>query len=232
MKDVTNKNFGLVIAYLLPGYILLWGLDDVVNYLNLRNPFQSGAGGPNIQVASLTVGGFFHETLMALAAGMILNTVRWAVVDTILHHTGIRRPVWDESKLQANLQAFDMLVEHNYRFYQFHSSTFIGLLVIFVARPSDPWQIDLLFVVVLASLFGASRDALNRYYRRALLLLDEPERNIKMSNGSHTPTDKSTKTHKSALPTKKTAQRGPNPTTAPQDVSAESKGGSDQDRSS
>ena len=230
MKDVTNKNFGLVIAYLLPGYILLWGLGDVVSDLDLHNPFQAGTSKPG----AVTIGGFLHETLMALAVGMILNTVRWAMVDTILHHTGIRRPAWDDSKLQANLQAFETLVEYHYRFYQFHSSTFIGLLVIFAARPSAPWQIDLLFVVVLASLFGASREALTRYYRRAVLLLNEPERNTKMSNGAHTPTDKSTKPPKpgSSTLSKKTAQRGPDPITTPQEVTAETKGDSDQDRSS
>ena len=36
--------------------------------------------------------------------------------------------------------------------------------------PPGPWQSDLVFIVVLASLFGASRDALNKYYQRAVLL--------------------------------------------------------------
>ena len=161
MKDVTNKNFGLVIAYLLPGYILLWGLGDLINVTDLHNPFPAGIKGP-IDASSVTIGGFLHETLMALAAGMILNTVRWATIDTIHHHTGVRRPVWDDSKLQANLQAFESLVEYHYRFYQFFSSTFVGLLVIFAARRPDPWQIDLVFFVVLTSLFGASRDALSK----------------------------------------------------------------------
>jgi hypothetical protein len=26
MKDVTDKNFGVIIAFLLPGFLLLWGL--------------------------------------------------------------------------------------------------------------------------------------------------------------------------------------------------------------
>ena len=233
MKDVTNKNFGLVIAYLLPGYILIWGLGDVVSVLDLHNPFQTGVGGSITPAESkMTIGGFLHDTLMSLAVGMILNTVRWAIVDTIHHHTGLKRPVWDESKLQANLQAFEMLVEHNYRFYQFHSSTFVGLLVILAVRQPGPWHLDLVLIIVIISFFGASRDALSRYYRRAVLLLDEPERNNKMSNGSHSPQDKSPQTHQPTPPTKAAVQKDPDPNATPQQASAESKSGSGQDRSS
>ena len=232
MKDVTNKNFGLVIAYLLPGYILLWGLGDMVSVMDLHGPFQAGAEGLNNPSSPLTIGSFLNDTLMSLAAGMTLNTVRWAVIDTIHHHTGLKRPVWDESKLQANLQAFEMLVEHNYRFYQFHSSTFVGLFVIFAVRRPGPWQFDLALIIILISFFGASRDALSRYYRRAVLLLDEPERNNKMSNGSHSPQDKSPKNREATPPTRKAVKKGPDPDASPQQLSAEAKGGSDQDRSS
>lgn len=228
MQDVTNKNFGLVIAYLLPGYILLWGLGDAVSNLDLHDPFQAGTS----ESGAVTIGGFLNETLMSLAVSMMLSTVRWAVIDTIHHHTGVKRPVWDDSKLQANLQAFDTLVEYHYRFYQFHANTFVGLFIIFAARRPDPWLFDLVFILVLASLFGASRDALKKYYQRAVLLLNETERNTKMSNGAHTPRDKSTTTPESASPTKKTVQRSPDPKATPQKISAETKGGSGQDRSS
>jgi hypothetical protein len=71
MKDVTAKNFGVVIAFLLPGFILLWGLsfssDLVSTWLA-----KSSSG-------SASVGGFLYSTIASLALGLIVSAARWAL---------------------------------------------------------------------------------------------------------------------------------------------------------
>ena len=191
MKDITSKNFGLLIAYIIPGIVVLRGLEDVLTSFGLR---LSAPGQPvdGAAIATVTVGGFLNETLLALAVGMTVSTLRWVVVDTAHHFTGINRPLWDDSKLQANLQAFDALVENHYRYYQFYSNMFVGLLVIYAARPPQSVALNILFVVLLIVFFAASRDALTKYYRRAVLLLDRHERNPGMTNGHRTHQEKQT----------------------------------------
>jgi hypothetical protein len=56
------------------------------------------------------------------------SAVRWATIDTIHHRTGLPPPVLDFSRLQANLDAFQLAVEHNYRHYQFYANMIVGSL--------------------------------------------------------------------------------------------------------
>ena len=110
MRDVTNQNFGLLIAYVLPGVTALWG----ASYLSPTVRVWLGSAPADAP----TVGGFLYLTIAAVAAGLIASTVRWAVVDTLHHVTGIPRPTWDFSRLQSNISAFNLIVEHQYRYYQ------------------------------------------------------------------------------------------------------------------
>lgn len=192
MKDITNKNFGLLIAYVIPGIVVLRGLGEVLAPFGLKLPASQGSADGAAAMATITVGGFLNETVLALAVGMTVSTVRWVIVDTAHHYTGIRRPVWDDSKLQTNLDAFDALVENHYRYYQFCSNMFVGLFVVYAARLPQGFGINLLFIGLLTIFFAASRDALTKYYRRATLLLDSHERDANMTNGHRTDKNKQT----------------------------------------
>jgi hypothetical protein len=113
MKDLSDKNFGLLIAYVVPGTIVLVGLaafsPAVRSWL-----VNSSPAGP-------TVGGFLFVTLASVAAGMTASAVRWATVDRLHHRTGVLKPAWDDSNLPERLEAFEAIVEAHYRYYQFHS---------------------------------------------------------------------------------------------------------------
>ena len=65
MTEWTDKNFGLVIAYLLPGFVALWGVGcfspTVASWIS-----ASPQGAP-------TVAGVCYVTLASLAAGLIAN---------------------------------------------------------------------------------------------------------------------------------------------------------------
>ncbi|MEZ6146946.1 MAG: hypothetical protein R3B91_16325 [Planctomycetaceae bacterium] len=42
-----------------------------------------------------TVGGFLYVTLGSIAyAGMMASTLRWLLIDTLHHWTGLRQPRW------------------------------------------------------------------------------------------------------------------------------------------
>lgn len=107
MKDVNSDNFGLLIAYLIPGFIALWSLQSLL---------PSGPFTLSIPVESEpTIGGFLYGTLASTAAGLVISAIRWAIIDQIYHRTGIPAPAWDFRKLQANLTAFESHVQDHYR---------------------------------------------------------------------------------------------------------------------
>ena len=159
LRAVTSQNFGLLIAYILPGFVTLWGLSHVSETVN--HWLGSDIDGP-------TVGGFLYVTLASVGAGLTVSTLRWLVIDAIHHRTGIVQPDWDYSKLASRTTAFTVMVEDHYRFYNFYAN---GLIAGWFAMPLR-WidqgvsAIEFLALVCLSVLFWlGSRDTLRRYYR-------------------------------------------------------------------
>lgn len=118
MQNLSRGNFGLVIAYLLPGLTALSGIaifSPMVRLWLVGPPMESP-----------TVAGFLYVTLASLGAGLVVNTIRWAIVDAIHHRTGLSKPQWNFAHLQANLAAFEAAVENHYRHYQSLGGMFIA----------------------------------------------------------------------------------------------------------
>jgi hypothetical protein len=169
VETITTKNFGLVIAFLLPGFIALCGLS-----------FQSSiirtwiiGGGATTPV---TVGGFLYSTLAALVVGLLCSTIRWLCLDTLHHRTGIRRPHWDYTRLQENLGAYTLFEENHYRYYQFYGNSLVAWIIGYgawrLAETRGLWSwSDILLVAAGALLFLGSRDTLRKYYQRVRVLL-------------------------------------------------------------
>ena len=118
MNGLSNQNFGLVIAYVLPGFVALWG----VSYFS---PTVAGWIAAS-QEGAPTVAGFMYVTLASLGAGLTVSGVRWALVDSIHHLTGLKRPAWKFVNLDDKLQGFLLLNESHYRYYQFYANMFIA----------------------------------------------------------------------------------------------------------
>lgn len=170
MNDLSAKNFGIAIAYVLPGFVVLWGAScwsTTVQGWLVAEP-----------TAAISVGGFLYATLGSFGGGLTASAVRWLVVDTLHHHTGLRPPNWDFGRLQDKLQAFEALVENHYRYYQFYANMFVavpfacGCAVLGndCAGDVSAWSVAGL-VVLQAVLFATSRDTLRKYYSRAERLL-------------------------------------------------------------
>ena len=186
MKDVSSGNFGLLIGFVLPGFIVLWG----VSYFSLTvQLWLSGAG------TTPTIAGFMFGTLASVAAGVTASTVRWLVIDTIHHWTGIQQPPWNFSRLGRNVAAYNVLNDIHYKFYLFHANSFVALIFVYVARrahlglfeASIGW-FDLGFAFLLLILYVGSRDMLRKYHTRVGQLLgtlqSEPDPSQEMESSA------------------------------------------------
>jgi len=160
LKDVTTANFGLLIAYVIPGFVLLSGLEPYSPTL------QQWLGQSTTE--STTVAGFLFVTLASIGLGLLASTLRWLVIDRI-HHRRVVPPDWDFRQLPDKLPAFDRLIEDHYRYYQFHSNGLVAISIAaflrWVHAGFSLTQLCLL-VVVDGLLFAGSKDTLEKYYRR------------------------------------------------------------------
>jgi hypothetical protein len=165
--DILNRQFGLIIAYLLPGFIALAGIAPLV-------PTVAGwlrAG----QTANL--GAPIYALLAATAAGMIVSCFRWLIVDRIHLLAGVPGPVFNAQALEEQPGAFNYLVESHYRYYQFYANTLVALTWTYsicrILHPSPLLGIgtDVGMFFVAVALFAGSRDSLSKYRVRSKQLV-------------------------------------------------------------
>ena len=172
MPSVSHTNLGPLIAYLIPGATVLWGLS--LFSPELRSLFIS------TPVNAPTIGGFLYLTVASLAVGMTVTAIRWALIDRLHAITGLPPPNLDFSRLKGQVDAFNVLVEHQYRHYQFYSNMVVATAIAYTCyrlHLGTPWQHglpDLTFVCLEAVFLVTSRDTLEKYYRRSAQLLGQP----------------------------------------------------------
>lgn len=163
------NDFGLVIAFVLPGLTFLFGC----RYLSKE--VQSVASLESLSAMSISSLVLF--VLLSIAAGLLVQTIRWLLIDTFHHHTGIRPGKWDFAKLPSNLSAFDGLTENHYRFYQFYAGMVIGLIWILIchqyAQHINLGTTDLVIVAITVLMLLGSRDTLRKYYSRLDAILTQ-----------------------------------------------------------
>jgi hypothetical protein len=169
MGEVTSANFGLLIAYLTPGLTVLWGMSRfspvLRHWLAMTSPDAP------------TVGGFLYLSIAAIIAGVSVSAVRWAIIDTLHHATGVAQPTWNFRNLENQADAFHLLIDIHYRYYQFYANMLIALVFWLACRripgegmPPFAW-LDLVALGLTTVFYAASRDALWKYYRRGEQLL-------------------------------------------------------------
>jgi hypothetical protein len=180
MKDISEKNFGVIIAFWLPGFLLLWGVSYSFPSIATWLVSSSGNDGP-------TVGGFLYVSLASLAVGLIINATRWAFVQEILLYRLTRLP-----KAQINLgsltdkdvlAAFNGVIENNYRYYQYYSNALVAIALSLAcyltygdgARKSVAACV--LGGVAAAILFVACRNELAAFNKRAEAITNTTGRN-------------------------------------------------------
>tara|TARA_Y100000589_G_C27197431_1_gene647585 strand:- start:2465 stop:2995 length:531 start_codon:yes stop_codon:yes gene_type:complete len=171
MQQVTDRNFGYLIAYILPGFVALAGLSAVLPTFDL---WLSGISGEDMP----SIAGFMYVTLTSVGLGMTTSAIRFVVLDRINDLTGMPRPHWDDSKLQANFDAFRLIVDQHYRYYQFHGNMLVSLVIVYVARR---WAngfmfndgIEFLLIPIGVVFWITARSNLTLYFRRSINLLGQ-----------------------------------------------------------
>jgi len=169
MADVTKDNFGPLIAYIVPGATALAGFS--LFSPELRHWFVSTS--PNAP----TIGGFLYLTVASLAAGMTINAIRWAIIDTVHVWTGLPPPPVDFSKLGKNVEAYSLLIEIHYKHYQYHGNMAVATAIAYLCYRAKQGSLVSLGwadvgVVALEVIFIAmSRDTLRKYHSRGSQVL-------------------------------------------------------------
>ncbi len=171
MKDLSEKNFGVVIAFLLPGFLLLWGLSFSSSEIATWSARSDAKD-------TSTIDEFFFATLASLAAGLLISAARWATVDQILCLLGVTPTALNFSKLKDKdcLKAFQEAMENHYRYYQYYSNTLVAIIgaCAYHFVNGEEWPSLTLLGVVLPAiviLCLASRDCLRKFYARADAIL-------------------------------------------------------------
>lgn len=171
MTELSARNFGLVIAFFIPGFVALWGLAEVCEPVRVWL-LGGGTSGP-------TLGGVAYVAAASLTLGMTVSAIRWALFDQLHHRTGVNPPRLDFAKLPERLDAFYALVENHYRYYQFYANmavatAFALCLTIAVGERWPAWA-SVAVLGVESVFFAGSRDALRKYYERSSMLLGVKE---------------------------------------------------------
>lgn len=175
MDETTERFFGLTIAYVLPGFVSLWGASSISPILATWLTAEPQA--------NPAIGGFLYALLASLAAGLIISAVRWALIDSLHHCTGLPFPNPDFSKVHERLEGFELAVQLYYRYFQFYANMFIAIAFAQGCRVSAgvvPTKTEWAVVLLLeAILLAASRDSLSRYYARITQLLGTRRSSVK-----------------------------------------------------
>jgi hypothetical protein len=184
MTGTSSRQFGFIIAYVLPGFIALAGLAPLFPTVALwLRPVSAGQ-------YDFGLGPPLYAVLAALALGLVLSCFRWAIVDRLHELTGLHRPAWDDRELERVLAGFDYLVQNHFRYYECIANTMLALLAAYALNRVtgtfgflSVWT-DLGMAVVLVVLFFASRNALAFYYTRTGRLIGQAELGDVMFNGN------------------------------------------------
>jgi len=200
--DILSRQFGLVIAYLLPGFIALIGVAPFVPMIAdwLRADQSGGFGAP------------VYALLAATAAGMIVSCFRWFLVDQVLLMTGMERPAFNAQALEQNPTAFNYLIENHYRYFQFYANTLVAVIwTYFIYRSHNTSShltlgTDAGVMVLCVVLFAGSRDALGKFRTRSRLLAGQVVNNFWngeiMTNGIDHNSGGGSSSEKSQVPAK------------------------------
>ena len=175
-RDLLAENFGMLIAYVVPGLAALWAVSlwdpGIRAWVSAASALDS------------TIGGFLVLILSALGAGMVVQALRFVVFEQLLPSSRRARTRWPflrapkyshaarkDPEVRAALRE---ITDQHYRYYQCHGGLACALLIVFGAWCwKDPtlWLQKAGFGVAVlaleAALVSAALDALKRTRERA-----------------------------------------------------------------
>lgn len=171
-----ERSFGILIAFIIPGWIGLLGLSYIYPLFDV---WLAGS-----VKDSPTVGGFLFALLASAALGTGFSTIRWLIVDPLVGLTTKKtaRPTFEN--LKNAHEVLRLLIESHYRFYQFHGNVMVAAIIAMLCR----WYVIgfsgpecTLLGLVLVLLFLGARDTKVKYDRQTVELMLTNE-NVEMTN--------------------------------------------------
>jgi hypothetical protein len=170
----SSLDFSLLIAYLLPGFVGVFGLTYISDWV--RQVFNA------LLNKDASIGAAFIISIAALAVGAIISAIRDLVLDRIQYLAGAEKPPHCISALRdANvLSAFKEAVNNTYRFAQFYGNMALalGAMLIFkftVARDPVHGAVTLLScgIATVVLLLICHRRALKDCNRKLKQILEQ-----------------------------------------------------------
>lgn len=161
--EILNRQFGLAIAYLLPGFIALLGIAPFAPVVTAW--LKTG------QTASL--GAPVYAILASIAAGMVVSCFRWFLLDPLVTLTGVGTSPFNTKALEQHPAALNFLIESHYRYYQFYGGTLLAAVWTYLiyrvlgTSPHLGFGTDFGMVILCAVLFAGARDTLSKYRNRS-----------------------------------------------------------------
>ena len=127
-KSIAPISFNILIAYLLPGFIALYGL----TYISpaVKQVFNA------VLIKDSQIGASFLLLLGATAAGVIISGVRGNIIDQCMTWFGVSKPDIDYEKMsdQNIREAFDIIINEQYRYAQSYGNFFLSLLFLLATK--------------------------------------------------------------------------------------------------
>ncbi len=169
--DFTGKQFGVLIAFLLPGFIFLW-------IVSQSSPLIA-SWFANAQQESVTAAKFLFVFVASLCIGLIVSAIRCALIDSLLKLIGLKPPedgLYSALSDPEKYKAFQGAVENHYRYYQYYSNSLVAILAAillnFISKSdcAKTWYIIGVSGVCIVLLWGA-RDALSKHYKKITEIL-------------------------------------------------------------
>lgn len=171
MTKISSRQFGLIIAFLIPGFIGLAGSAPLMPVV--------GEWLRPVNLGDFGIGPTIYALMAAIAAGMVLSCLRWLAIDHLLQWPEIPAPTWDFRQLENRLEALDYLSDNHYRYYQFYANSLVAILWAYSVNrflqtsPYLGFGTDLGVALLCVVLFLGSRDALSKYRLRANQLIGQ-----------------------------------------------------------
>lgn len=160
--EKVGLNFGLVIAYLIPGFLATYAVAPRVNTVDAL------LGGPGRVPNSASV---VPLVLIAVGVGIIINAISAVVIRPLIHLSGVRAEAGSFSTrlTDEEIRRYDHLVEITFRYHQFYSNMLIAVVLLAPIWLRSPVLENILrngsFLVVVVVLSVTARSSLRHFYR-------------------------------------------------------------------
>ena len=170
--NFSSESFGFLIAYLIPGFVLVWGMGQALPELNEYMRLA-------IDEKESVLNGILGATIAAIVAGLLVDGIRCLTVD------GLIKKLRDDEKINYDrlsdpdcYQAHRGAINHHYRYYQYYGNILVastlGLVVYLINMGMSFW----IFIVILVALYVMAHrawDSIVNYNKKALQILNQAE---------------------------------------------------------